>query len=58
MCHAMINLDAHRREVEERLRHMPKITAQDSADATAEKAGWRAALHALWAALTAGRRAA
>jgi hypothetical protein len=58
MCHAMIDLGAHRREVEERLRHMPKISAEERADATAEKAGWRAALHALWAALTAGRRAA
>lgn len=58
MCHAMIDLGAHRREVEERLRHMPKITAKESAGATAEKSGWRAALHALWAVLAVGRRAA
>jgi hypothetical protein len=58
MCHAMIDLKAHQREVEERLRHMPKITAKDGADAPADKGGWRAVLHTLWAALTAGRRAA
>jgi hypothetical protein len=58
MCHAMIDLSAHRREVEERLRHMPKISAEENADPTADKGGWRAALHGLWAALTAGRRAA